>query len=221
MRLIIYDEHLLFSEALSSLFASRGHEVLACPTTPEETAELAATSEVDACLLDLPSAPLEAAAVVSLVRRRLPDLPLVALSSELEPSALWRALEAGANGICLRVDGVDEIERVVREAVRAREGPSSRTWSRAARALARRGSPTRRSAALTPRERAVLELLARGAATGEIAAKLGVGDATVRTHLQHLFAKFGVHSRLALVAHAIRTEVIPAQPEAPQVARSG
>ena len=58
---------------------------------------------------------------------------------------------------------------------------------------------------MTPKEKAVLGLLIRGTSTAEIAAELEVSEATVRTHLQHLFTKFGVHSRIARAAAAVRT----------------
>lgn len=215
MQVLIYDDELLFSEALSVLLRRRGHEVASCPTTLEKL--FAAIEEVgaDACLLKLRDADA-ATEFPRQLRLRVPELPIVVLVADLDMALLRRAVDAGANGLCLKLDSIDEIESVL---LRAATG-SPPVWSRGALSLARRHAAQPRGASLTPKEQAVLERLVRGASTERIAQSLGVGEATVRTHIQHLFTKFNVHSRLALVASAVRSDAVSVGDEL-RFARSG
>ena len=145
-----------------------------------------------------------------------PALPIVVLVADLDMALLRRAVDAGANGLCLKLDSIDEIESVLLRAATS----SPPVWSRGALSLARRHAAQPRGASLTPKEQAVLERLVRGASTERIAESLGVGEATVRTHIQHLFTKFNVHSRLALVASAVRSDAVSVGDEM-RFARSG
>jgi DNA-binding NarL/FixJ family response regulator len=211
VRVIIYDDQLLFSEAIASLFAERGHEVVGFPTTTEDALRMVQTIPADACLVEMSPGRSASATGIAVFKQVAPDLPIIVLTSDSDVSHLLQAVEAGAAGICMRVDGIDEVERVLVRAVALTESGSSSTvvWSRMAESLARR-PPTakRRSTGLTPREEDVLQALVRGSNTAEIAAEVGINEATVRTHIQHLFHKFGAHSRLALVASAIRADVV-------------
>jgi DNA-binding NarL/FixJ family response regulator len=198
MKLIIYGSELLFSEALSAILVRRGHDVVGRALLPGDLVPLAESTTVDACLVDV-SAPVDVAAVRN-IKRALPALPVVVLSGEHDRALLADALEAGIDGICLKTDDVAEIERVL---IQTGSAPhSSPVWSSGANASSRRISMPR-GTRLTPKERAVLDLLILGTSTAGISAALGVSEATVRTHLQHLFGKFGVHSRIALIAAAV------------------
>lgn len=209
MQLLIYDDELLFSEALSSLLTSRGHQVAAGDfRQPSED------DQWDVCLANIRPPASEAAQLIQKIKLNAPYVPVVALSGEADLDVVSAALAAGADGVCLKIDGIDEIESVLTRAASRQRSGSEPVWSRSATSLVRRTPPRPRGAALTAKERAVLELLTEGASTAKIAAELGIGEATARTHLQHLFNKFGVHSRLALVASAVRTEAVrvPQQP---------
>ncbi len=217
MRLIICDEQQLFAEALASLLAERGNDVLGTPRSAERAIELASASAPDAFVvgLRLPGVPgLEAIRSLTAAQG---EAPVVALSADSDATLLRRAGEAGAAGICLKLDGIDDLMRVLRSAtgLSANGGPTAQGHSKSVTPLLNGRSSPPGSANLTPREDAVLKLLIGGASTTEIAAALGVGAATVRTHLQHLFHRFGVHSRLALVACVVRMQIVQPQSDAP------
>lgn len=213
MRLLLYDDERLFGEALSSLLTHRGHEVPS--VAPSEFVHAMQDTNHDACLANIHAPARHAGELIQQIKLKAPWLPVVALSSDSDPGLLQEAVNAGADGVCVKLDGIEEIESVLMRAASTREGLRSEpVWSRGATSLARRGSRGPRGAALTARERSVLELLIEGASTASIAEELGIGEATARTHLQHLFNKFGVHSRLALVASAVRSDAVrvPQQP---------
>jgi two-component system nitrate/nitrite response regulator NarL len=208
MELIIFDEELLFGDALAALLGSRGHAVLSYANDRVTIAAQLTVSSPDACIVSHDA--VDGSNAVGVIRSLRPDLTIVTLVAEGALSVLLESLKAGADGVCLKADGIDEIEGVVLRAIATRVECSGRgpAWSRAALASARRNGADRQGTALTIKERAVLDRLVAGATTSRIAEDLGVGEATIRTHLQHLFGKFGVHSRIALVAQAIRTNTV-------------
>lgn len=211
MRITIYDEELLFSEALAVLFIRLGHDIVGCPTTVSEYQRINADDVTEACLVSLNAIDETELRLIRTLRAISPDVAIVTLGSSDDLDSLLCTLEAGADGICLKFDGIGEIETILQKCIsgrtEGRRGPSS-TWSRSAAIAAHGKRSLEQRIVLTPKERLVLELLTHGASTAKIAAELGVGEATVRTHLQHLFTKFDVHSRLALVAQAVRSEVV-------------
>lgn len=219
MRIILCDPHAMFSDAFSSLLPLRGHDVVAQPRSVSEIADLASAwsdGEVlaDVIVSDINFPDIAGTAAVAKMRALLPDMPIAILTGETGVSRLRAALDAGADGVAIKTESVDEVERLLLRlasplfARLRRSGSPEKVWSRRARALANQSSRSSVDQLPTTRELEVIRLLARGESTSRIAEIMGVGTATVRTHLQHLFVKFGVHSRLELVAFAVRTGVI-------------
>jgi DNA-binding NarL/FixJ family response regulator len=120
---------------------------------------------------------------------------------------LFDALDAGASGFLLKNASPEELLHAVRvvAAGEALLDPSvtSRVIRRFARGAATAPEPEL-PAGLTPREAEVLGLVAEGLSNGEIAARLVVGEATVKTHVSHLLAKLQARDRVQLVVHAYR-----------------
>ncbi|MCU1488774.1 MAG: DNA-binding response regulator [Acidimicrobiaceae bacterium] len=204
MEISVFGSELLFTEALSSLLVRRGH-VVQCPSSERELVGAAESNGSRAYLVDVSSAG-DIGAIAG-IKRVTPHSPVVTLTAESDLSLLWRAIDAGADGVCLKSDGIEEIERAFARAERRVSGKdrAAPAWSNGASALVRRRSLQPSGTLITPREQAVLELLILGASTTKISVALSMSEATVRTHLQHLFAKFGVHSRVALIAAAVQS----------------
>lgn len=208
MRLILCDEELMFSEMLAELFRARGDTVLSCTTHPAMALQMARPAGADVLVTDIHFPTAEGRHSVWLWRTAVPATPLVVLTSTQEPQVLHEAALAGADGIALKDEPFDEIERVVRGVTspafleaRDSEQPKS-LWSDKAQAVLSRRQKSPFESFLTAREREVLECVLSGDRTAELAATLGISEATVHSHLQSLFTKFGVHSRLGLVARA-------------------
>ncbi|MEU5871090.1 response regulator transcription factor [Glycomyces sp. NPDC047369] len=134
---------------------------------------------------------------------KLPDAPRVLVLTTYESDAdVRRAVAAGATGYLLKACPPEELFAAVRAAAR---GESSLSPKVAARVMdqARSGRP-----ALTARESEIVALLAEGLGNRQIAQRLFVTEATVKTHLVHIFAKLGVDSRTAAVAAAVQQGLI-------------
>jgi DNA-binding NarL/FixJ family response regulator len=114
-------------------------------------------------------------------------------------SDVVRAVEAGATGYLLKDSPREDLLRAVRAAAR---GEAALSPSVATRLLGQVRAPAQEP--LSQREFEVLELVARGATNREAAAKLFISEATVKTHLLHIYAKLGVSDRAAAVAEGFQ-----------------
>lgn len=156
-----------------------------------EALELADRRRPDVLLLDFRLPDGKGTEVVRDLRRRGDDTPAVLMTANLEQGLNEAAREAGAQATVLKSGRIDELLAALRAAVDGDDAFDSRHPRRA---------PGR--AALSPREREVVRLVASGATNKEIAAKLEIGDETVKTLLARTFAKLGVRRRAEAVSAA-------------------
>jgi DNA-binding NarL/FixJ family response regulator len=156
-----------------------------------EALELADRRRPDVLLCDFRLPDGKGTEIVRELRRRGDDAPAVLMTANLEPGLNEAAREAGAQATVLKSGRIDELLTALRSAVEGDDAFDSRHPRRA---------PGR--AALSPREREVVRLVAAGETNKEIAAKLEIGDETVKTLLARTFAKLGVRRRAEAVSAA-------------------
>ncbi|WP_328902491.1 response regulator transcription factor [Streptomyces sp. NBC_00441] len=197
--LIVVDDHPVVRDGLRGMFASAPEfRVLGEAADGVEGVEMAARLDPDVVLMDLrmPGGG-GVAAITELTRRGARSKVLVLTTYDTDSDTL-PAIEAGATGYLLKDAPREELFTAVRAAAEGRTVLSPAVASRlvsAVRAPAAPGNDT-----LSAREREVLTLVARGTSNREIAAELFISEATVKTHLTHLFAKLGAKDRAAAVA---------------------
>lgn len=194
--LLIVDDHPVVRDGLRGMFAtSTGFTVLGEAADGPTGVELAQRLAPDVVLMDLrmPGGG-GVAAIGELVRRRLRCKVLVLTTYDTDSDTL-PAIEAGATGYLLKDTPRDELFAAVRAAA---EGRTVLSPAVATRLVSRVREPV--GEALSTRERQVLGLVAKGSSNREIAAELFISEATVKTHLAHLYTKLGVNDRAAAVA---------------------
>jgi DNA-binding NarL/FixJ family response regulator len=129
-----------------------------------------------------------------------PEVRVVVLTTHADDASILKALRAGATGYLTKESGRAEIARAIEAAASGQsvldDGVTAILLAAAVEVPA--------SAELTPREAEVLTLIARGKSNSEIAAELFVSAATVKTHINNLFAKIGVRDRAQAVRYALR-----------------
>jgi len=198
IRLLIADDHPVVRDGLSGMFsADDGFEVVGEAANGAQAVTLASALEPDVILMDLRMPEMDGvAAIAELARRKLPARVLVLTTYDTD-SDVVRAVEAGATGYLLKDSPRDELLRAVRAAAR---GEAALSPSVATRLLGQVRAPAQEP--LSQREFEVLEMVAGGATNRQAAAKLFISEATVKTHLLHIYAKLGVSDRAAAVAEA-------------------
>jgi len=199
IRLLIADDHPVVRDGLSGIFESDpGFEVLGQAADGAQAVDLAERLGPDVVLMDLRMPGTDGlGAIAEIARRGLAARVLVLTTYDTDADVL-PAIQAGATGDLLKDAPRTELLRAVRAAAR---GESVLSPSVASRVLGRVRRPSNDEPDdLSPRELEVLELVARGTTNREAAKRLFISEATVKTHLLHIYAKLGVNDRAAAVA---------------------
>ena len=205
VRVLIADDHAVVRTGLRALVASDpAIEVVADVPTADGAVERARIGDVDVVLMDLRFAGDASAGVRATRRLRALGSPpqVLVLTSHDTDADIIGAIEAGACGYLLKDAGPDELLAAVRAAA---AGESALSPSVAATLMTRLRDPR---PVLTDREVDVLRAVATGETNRRVAASLNVSEATVKTHLVHVFDKLGVTSRTAAVARARELGVV-------------
>jgi DNA-binding NarL/FixJ family response regulator len=200
IRLLIADDHPVVRDGLSGMFSGDdGFEVVGEAANGAQAVTLAAALKPDVILMDLRMPEMDGvAAIAELARQKVPSRVLVLTTYDTD-SDVVRAVEAGATGYLLKDSPRGELLKAVRAAAR---GEAALSPSVATRLLGQVRAPAQEP--LSQREFEVLELVARGGTNREAAAKLFISEATVKTHLLHIYAKLGVSDRAAAVSEAFQ-----------------
>lgn len=198
IRLLIADDHPIVRDGLRGMFdADPGVDVVGMAEDGARAVELAVALEPDVVLMDLRMPGTDGlTAIRDLTTRGVPARVLVLTTYDTDSDVL-PAIEAGATGYLLKDAHADELSRAVRAAAR---GESVLAPSVATKLMGRVRGPAREP--LSRRELDVLALIARGSTNKECATRLFISEATVKTHLLHIYAKLDVNDRAAAVAAA-------------------
>lgn len=214
MRVVIADAHRIFAAALQSLLVRAGHDVVGCVAGLDAAVEVILREQADACILDISLAANSWSDALKEAMADSPRTAFVVLADSPDSSGFAATLAAGVHGAALKTDDFVEVLRVITGAVaRATRRPAGGVvLSLAAQAVHRPARHSTRYPALdhllTPREREVLTRLVYGESTTSMARSMGVRLSTLRTHIDSVLIKLGVHSRLEAVAYAVREGII-------------
>lgn len=203
IRLLIADDHPIVRDGIRGMFAGDpDFEVLAEAENGARAVELARALSPDVILMDLRMPGMDGvAAIKELTRLGIGARVLVLTTYDTDRDVL-PAIEAGATGYLLKDTLRDDLIRAVRTAAR---GESVLSPSVATRLVGQVRTP---ADPLSARELEVLDLIAQGTTNREVAARLFISEATVKSHLLHIYAKLGVNDRAAAVAAAFRRGLI-------------
>jgi DNA-binding NarL/FixJ family response regulator len=211
IRVLLADDQRVVREGLGTLLGLLdGIELVGTAADGEEAVALAASEDPDVVLMDLRMPRCDG---VEATRRLAAagDRPrVVVLTTYADDVSVLDALRAGARGFLTKDAGAEDIRAAIEAVSRGEAALDPAVQHHVVAALS--GETAGEGAApaaelpdgLTPREAEVLELIARGLTNAEIARELVVSEATVKSHVNHLFAKAGVRDRAQAVAYAFR-----------------
>jgi DNA-binding NarL/FixJ family response regulator len=184
-----------------------GVEVVGAACDGVEAVELAQTERPDVVLMDLRMPLMEGAEATRRIRAEFPDTQVLVLTTYADDESLFPALQAGARGYLTKDASAEEIEQAIRALVAGETHLDPTVQQRlVAAVLDRKPIPVAPAQPLpddlTPREAEVLKLIASGLSNTEIAEALIVSQATVKTHVNHIFHKTGARDRAQAVRYA-------------------
>jgi two-component system nitrate/nitrite response regulator NarL len=214
-RTLVVDGHRLFAESVAAGLAGRGHQIVGVACTGAEAVEIAREAEPDLVIIDLELPGLSGLAAGRTVLLHNPMVRVVAMAGSADRAAIAATFEAGFHGLVTKTSSMTQLVDVLRAVgAGSRVIPEIGGWEE----NLGEAQSGRVSEPLTNREWEVLRLLGQGVATREIARRLHIAPHTVRSHVQRVMSKLGVHSRLEAVALARRTGLLTGHAAAPATA---
>ena len=212
IRVLVADDQRVVREGLVMLLGLlEGIEVVGAAADGEQVLALVAELRPDAVLMDLRMPRLDGVAATRRLRERQPAVKVIALTTYDDERSVVEALRAGARGYLTKDAGAEEIRRALEAVVRGQAAIDPAVQRHLVDALAA-GAPAATGAlpdGLTPREAEVLSLIAEGLSNAEIADHLVLSEATVKSHINHLFTKIGARDRAQAVTYAYRHDLAP------------
>jgi DNA-binding NarL/FixJ family response regulator len=198
IRVLIVDDHPVVRNGLSAMFSSEpGFEVVGEARDGSEAVRRAGGLAPDVILMDLRMPEMDGVSAIAALTEAGVSARVLVLTTFDTDGDVVSAIEAGATGYLLKDAPPDELFRAVRSAAR---GDAVLSPAVATRVMGQMRTPTQEP--ISQRELEVLELVAQGASNRDAAARLFVSEATVKTHLMHIYGKLGVNDRAAAVAEA-------------------
>jgi len=205
IRILLADDHNVVRQGLR-LFLKYDPEleIVGEAADGAEALSLARELKPDVVLMDLLMPVMDGIAATAAIRRELPDVEVLALTSVLEDALVMGAVRAGAIGYLLKDTQADALCQAIKAAAAGQVQLTPKAAARLMQAVSTPQSPE----PLTERETEVLRLLAQGQSNKQIARSLHNTEQTIKSHVSRILSKLGVQSRTQATLYAIRTGLV-------------
>jgi DNA-binding NarL/FixJ family response regulator len=218
VRVLAADDQRVVREGLAMLLGLLPDvEVVGTATDGEEALALAERLRPDVILMDLRMPRVDGVEATRRLRASHPEIKVVVLTTYADDRSVIEALRAGALGYLTKDASADEIRQALQRVADGQASLDPAVQMHLVEAIAGGGPgsdpagspPAELPDGLTPREAEVLGLIGAGLSNGEIAARLFVTEATVKSHVNHMLPKIGARDRAQAVGYAYRHGLVP------------
>ncbi|HEX4834888.1 MAG TPA: response regulator transcription factor [bacterium] len=206
IRILLADDHAIFRQGVRALLEREGFHVAGEAADGHAVIRMAAQLTPDVAVVDLAMPMLNGLDAAREITRVSPRTRTILLTMHTEDPYVARALQAGIRGYVLKSQAAEDLVQAIREVARGAVYLSPGISETVVEAyLAKRDLPPD---PLTPREHQVLQLIAEGKTTKEVAALLGVSVKTAESHRMRIMTKLDIHETAGLVRYAIRQGLV-------------
>jgi two-component system, NarL family, response regulator LiaR len=204
IRVVIADDHRVVRDGLCYLLSQEpGVEVAGEAGDGRQAVDVVAATRPDVLLLDLYMPGLDGHAVLAALHDAPHRPAIVVLTSATDDEHLVRAMQAGATSYLLKTAPAEHVIAAIRAAAAGIARLSPELLTQLTQALLRPPPPDPLQS-LSPREREVIQLIARGHSNRQIARDLAIGEQTVKTHVRGILTKLGLQDRVQVAIYALR-----------------
>lgn len=204
IRLVLADDHKLVRAGFRALLKQLPYvEVIAEADDGQEALELVAKHRPDVVMMDIGMKRLNGLQSAARITKEFPGTRVIILSVHATEEYVVQALRAGAAGYLVKDAGPEELERAITAVAGGEIYLSPSVSSRVSDYIRRQETDSSPFERLTPRQHEILQLIAEGRSTKEIAGLLGISVKTVETHRSQLMETLGIHDIAGLVRYAL------------------
>ncbi|MCU1351278.1 MAG: two component transcriptional regulator, LuxR family [Acidimicrobiales bacterium] len=213
IRLMLADDHRMLREGLHRSMAEEGFDVVGEASDGEEAVELAAALQPDVVLMDVTMPDVNGVEATRRIHDAQPDVRIVMLTMHADEDVIAAAIRAGASGYLVKDCSTDEIADAVRQVMNDDRSLSPDLAGALLDEVRRTDLPHAPDAEriVTKREEEVLQLIADGCSTPEVAETLFISQKTVKNHLASIYQKLDARDRTQAVLQAVRMGIIRLQ----------
>ena len=206
IRVMVADDHSIVRQGLKFLLQREGFAVVAEAADGREALRQAEVARPEVAILDLAMPRLNGLDAAREIMHVSPGTKTIVLTQHAEEHYILEALRVGVHGYVLKSQTVPDMIQAIRDVHRGKLYLSPAIADIVVGAYRQQGGPSRDP--LTPREREVLQLVAEGRSTKEVAGTLGITVKTAESHRSRLMVKLGIHEIAGLVRYAVRHGLI-------------
>jgi len=209
IRFMIVDDQQIIREGLAGMLSREADlELVGVAENGQEAVAKAAALKPDMILMDLRMPVMGGAQAIREIRKNRPETKFVILTVYDNDEEMFEALRAGAKAFLLKDVSRDELISVIRSVASGKAHLQPELTGMLFDHLTSMSDADQPAITITPRERSVLQLLARGASNKEIGGELAISEHTVKSHVANIFAKLEARDRTEAVAKAIQKGLI-------------
>jgi len=213
IRLLLADDHTMLREALRRAMESAGLDVVGEAADGDEAVRLTAELRPDVVLMDVSMPVLDGVEATRRIHRDLPDVAVVMLTMHADADVVARALSAGAVGYLVKDASMSDVVNAVKMAANGDTAISVELANSMLGEVHRLSAqppsaPAGADGVITKREEEVLQLIAEGLSTPEVAARLYISVKTVKNHLASIYEKLDSRDRTQAVVRAVKMGII-------------
>ncbi|MEL6983347.1 MAG: response regulator transcription factor [Actinomycetota bacterium] len=208
IRLLLADDHRMLREGLRRSMDELGFTVVGEARNGAEAVDLAAAIQPDVVLMDVTMPDIDGVEATRQLKSRLPGTAVIMLTMHADQDILAEAIRAGANGYLVKDCSVDEIAMAIEAVVTGETALSPRLAASMLAEVRRQDTAGPADRVITPREEEVLQLIADGCSTPEVAEQLFISQKTVKNHLASIYQKLDARDRTQAVLQAVRMGIV-------------
>jgi two-component system, NarL family, response regulator YdfI len=209
IRILVADDHLIIRQGLRLILETEeDFEMVGEAADGAEAVRLCSALQPDVVLMDLRMPGMDGLTAIERLRVEQPGIAVVILTTFNEDDMMMRGLRAGAKGYLLKDTDRETLFNTIRAAKRGETLLKPEIIARVLLQSGESGTPATSQTSLTGRELEVLQAVAQGERSKEIALQLGISERTVKAHLASIYNRLGVDNRAAAIAAASRLGLI-------------
>jgi two-component system, NarL family, response regulator NreC len=206
IRVVLADDHVLVRESLKSLLEREGFQIVAEASDGREALNRVESLKPDIAVMDISMPSLNGLEAARGIRLASPNTKSILLTQHDEGQYVAEALESGVKGYVLKSQVAGDLVHAIRQVSRGEVYLSPQVSGVVMEAFRSKSEKPRDP--LTPRERQVLQLIAEGKSTKDVASVLGISVKTAESHRTRLMQKLDIHETASLVLYAVRRGIV-------------